>query len=437
MLRGVLTALECARQADAALAFGDTKDAAWLALLALELDESTGLAFSVSSRILLELNDEPLGTIAGRRGLELGVPDALRPAAERHHRVDLWRRGLLLHRERRAILTLAQVDDAEAFEPTARLEAWFQREAAAFGEFPDAARAAMRLIGALSDAFEVPDVGEQNPLASTEGWTARPEFLAFKVRVAREGYRSSKTTVATPEPAAEDQLVMSDYWLEHEIASLASSGHFDEALTHAEMWSRVRPKRMAPLAMKLRIEHAGGLTAARDETARAMLHIPTEDLNELEEARVALGELRLWAPQIAILDRMDALAGEHPVILTNRGVAYIELGEHERGVKDLESALRVDPNSGPALANLGLEKMRVGDYVSARRLLERALEAAPEQAQVHVYLAACRNNQGDRTGAMGALERALELEPTHAQARQLLDELRGLTPKGVTNGQNH
>src|SRR5205085_12216332 len=120
------------------------------------------------------------------------------------------------------------------------------------------------------------------------------------------------------------------------------------------------------------------------------LALQPNDLNELEEARVVLGEIRSWKAQLEILDRMEAIAGPHPVILANRGVAHIELGDHDRGTKDLERALEIDPDNAPALANLGLEKMRRDEYVAARVLLERAVKIAPDQPVSSIDLSAGR-----------------------------------------------
>jgi tetratricopeptide (TPR) repeat protein len=423
-------AIALARRAHEHLDRGETRDAAWHALYAVELDRGSGLAWSAVARTLGEVANEPLATLAARYALELGIPDDIRARFERHHRIDLWTRGLLMHAERRSILPASEFEDAKRFDATSRLNSWFDAEIREWEGLAPAAEAARKLVGALSDAYGVPEVPGENPLRSDKDWNEKTSFLIWKAEVLARGLQPADAL--RPLPAAHgaaEPTVMSDYWMEQEIVQLAASGLFEEAIDHAKVWSQLRPAQMKPKASLLRVQHAAGREEERDQTALAIVGTVTNDLNELEEARVALGELRLWREQIHILDRMDKIAPEHSVILANRGVALIELGERERGRADLERSLALDPDNAPALANLGLEKMREDNYVAARPLLEHAVVVAPDQVMARVYLAACKNNQGDRSGAIAELEAAVELEPGHEQAKQMLEEIRSFVVK--------
>jgi tetratricopeptide (TPR) repeat protein len=399
---------------------GDAKDAAWHALYALDLDPKNGLGWSAIARILSEVSNEVLGTLAARHALELGVPEEARAGVEKHHRIDLWARGLMMHAERRAILPSFEFDDPKRFESTSRLNSWFEAQIEDWDNLAGAADAARRMVGALSDAYDVPESESDNPLRAEEGWTEKSTYRSWKAEIAARGLSALKKS----EPHPEAPMVISDYWMEQEVVQLAAGGLFDEAVDQAKNWTMLRPNQVKPKAALLRVLHAAGKEKERDITARQLLSVDTNDLNDLEEARIAFGELKLWREQLEILDRMDQLAPDHPVILTNRGVARIELGERDRGAIDLERALELDSDNGAALANLGLERMRQDNYVAARTLLERAVSVAPDQVMAHVYLAACKNNQGDRSGAIASLEEALKLEPSHDQAQQMLEEIK-------------
>lgn len=418
---GPLTANMLARRAHEHLDRSEARDAAWHALYAIELDRRSGLAWAAIARTLGDISNEPLATLAARHALELGVPEDVKPRFERHHRIDLWTRGLLMHKERRSLLSSAEFDDAARFEATSRLNAWFDAEAAEWGGMEAASEAARKLVGALSEAYGVPDAPGENPLRAESGWNEKTSFLIWKAEILSKGLQPISEI---PPPPDTQPTVMSDYWMEQEIVQLASSGLFEEAIEHAQTWSRLRPSSMKPKAALLRVQHAAHREEEREETARSIIQTSTNDLNELEEARVALGELRMWREQIQILDRMDKLAPNHPVILANRGVALIELGDRGPGRRDLEKSLAIDPDNAPALANLGLEKMREDDYVGARPLLEHAVAVAPDQVMARVYLAACKNNQGDRGGAVAELEEAVRLDPDHDQAQQMLEEIK-------------
>lgn len=414
------SANELARRAAERLAQGGAKDAAWHVLFALDLEPKNGLAWSVVARILAEISQETLATLAARYALELGVPDDQRAGLEKHQRIDLWARGLLMHSERRAILPASEFEDAKKFENTSRLNTWFDAEIAEWDSLPAAAEAARKMVGALSDAYDVPEGEHQNPLRTQSGWDERSTFRAWKAEIAARGLGETKTAEHTHDAP----MVISDYWMEQEIIQLAAGGLFEEAIDQSKNWALLRPKQIKPKASLMRVLDAAGREKERDLTGKQILAVDTNDLNDLEEARIAFGELRLWREQIEVLERMDQLAPDHPVILANRGVAKIELGERDAGAVDLERALELDPDNGPALANLGLERMRQDNYVAARTLLERAAEIAPDQVLARVYLAACKNNQGDRPGAIAELEEALKIEPEHEQATQMLEEIK-------------
>jgi tetratricopeptide (TPR) repeat protein len=412
-----------AARADVLLALGQTKDAAYFALAALAIDDRSRLAWSVVARILSAVSPDALATLTARWALELDGP--LEPAHEaqlgRHHRIDLWTRGLLRHESGEALLASTAFDDPSKLQETPDLAPWLKDQLAEWsGNLAIAAAAARKMVAALSDAMIVPRTDAENPLRTDAGWVERPEFTAFRAQLEAE--------VEKPLPHVVQRdlgtvSVLSDHWMAEEVLRLAEKNDVAAALERTDLWAKLRPGRVVPLAAKVRILDAAGDEHAREEAVRALLMVETSDLNDLEEARVALGELRLWQSQLAILDRMERIAGPHPVIWANRGVAHIELGDHDRGMHDLERALELDPDNGPALANLGLEKMRRDEYAAARELLERAVRVSPEEASTHIYLAACMNNQGDRAGGIRVLEAALARDPANAKAKQLLEEL--------------
>ena len=414
-------ALDAARLARRELDLAQTRTGAWYALLAVELDPSNGLGWSLLARIVLGTNEDPLGTLVTARALELGVPDPEREEVERDHRVDLWTRGLLAHSDEAAILPLTAFSDDDPFQRTSRADAWWQEQLEEAEGVEAACRSVARMVAALSEAWVVPET-DANPLRSPEPWRRTEAFTRWvESEPVRPGKDSSKREESPPD--LEKITVLSDYWIEQEIWKLGAQGRFDLALDQARLWTTLRSGRTKPRTVLARVLHARGDTEERDEVVRELIEAPVRDLNELEEARVVLGELELWAPQIAVLDRMAEFAPDHPTILANRGVAYLQLGRGDDGAHDLERAIELMPDHGPALANLGLHRMREDEYVAARDLLKRAVEVAPEEPQARLYLAVCMNNQGDREGALEALRRVLELDPEHSQARQLLREL--------------
>lgn len=413
-------ALIAARRGYRALQLGQTRDAAWLGLLALEEDDACGLAWSLLARIVLEATGDSLGTVVTRWALDLPLPEPERDDVEQFSRIDLWSRGLLAHEKGAALLSGPDLEGAHRFSPTPRLEPWTEEQRTAWGGDDAAARALARMVAALSDAWSPPP-GADDPLKASEGWQPTPEFAAWQA-----GDPLAAEPLPSPPANDENELnVLSDYWIAQEISELGAQGRFDLALERADLWARLRPNRVMPKLALVRLYDATGETGARDREAEAVTEAERADLNDLEEARLVLGELGLWRAQIAVLERMQRMAPGHPVILANLGAARMQVGEDEAGARDLEAALEADPDNGPALANLALFRMREDEYVAARELLERAVKVAPEEADVRVYLAVCKNNQGLREAAVEELHRALRIDPEHESARELLADLTG------------
>ena len=412
-------AILAARRARRALAEGSTRDGAWLALYAAELDPAHGLGLAVLSRILHEVSGDALATLGMREALTRPLPEPERTEVERFHRIDLWSRGLLEHVEGQAVLPVSAFDAQDDFRPTERHDPWLSDREESWGDRAKAIRALKRLVGALSDAWEMPKAGD--PLRTDDAWPDMPAYREWK----------QSDPLSRPEPEAEaeatapETLVLSDHWMSERIEGLERAESLAEAEGLADQWLELRPGRIAPLVAAMRIAHAQGRTESLEAHEAELLAISTEDLNELEEARVGLGLLQRFRAQLDILNRMDRLAPGHPVVLANRGAVALELDDPESAERDLGLALQLDPYSGPALTNLALLRLREEDYVSARGLLEQAKSVHPEEAQVRYYLAACLQNQQHPQEALAEVLKAIELDPSFAPAHQLLVQLGG------------
>ncbi|MEO1232020.1 MAG: tetratricopeptide repeat protein [Myxococcota bacterium] len=415
-------ALEAARRARRAFVRGDTRDAAWLALWSTELDPAGGLGLAMVARILHEVSADPLATVVTREAQARGLPEPERLEVARFHRIDLWSRGLLAHRHGQSLLPASAFEEASAFTATEACLPWFEERELRWGSRAGACRALRRLVGALSDAWEMP-AEPADPLRSDALWADMPAYAAWKA--------DDPLAAGEPDPDPDDEAdleaitVISDHWTEHTLARLEARDRLGEAQEIAAQWATLRPGRVAPLIAVMRLASAMGQEDRVAEAEAELLDIETEDLNELEEARVGLGLLRRFEAQMTILDAMNTLAPGQPVILANRGAAALELGRTETAEADLRLALELDPKSGPALTNLALLRMREEDYVAARALLEEAKSLHPDEAPVRYYLAACLANQSHPEAALREARKALELDPGFAAAHALLEQLDG------------
>lgn len=411
-------ALDAARRGRAALAQMKTKDAAWYALLALDLDVHCALGWALLAHILTETTQDPVATWVTHNALLTGLPDVEHGIIERYHRVDMWTRGLLAHSSGQAILDGPALDEAGAFRPTPRMQPWLQKASEDWGGAELALRAARRMVAALSDAWAVPDA--QDALKDEVTWTPKPEFEQW---VAAEALSdTSPPAVEVPPPLPEGVRLLSDYWMGQLVSELGAQGEVDLAMEQAQSWEKMRPEGMAAKIALIKLYAASGNTAKRDETAAAIAALDTASLEDREDARVALGELELWDVQLQTLDLMDEEAPGHPIILTNRGIAKLKLDDQVGAAVDLQAVIASDPNNAAALANLGLVRMRQQEYGEARKLLEAAINIAPDEPDILIYLAVCKNNQDENEQAAADIRRALELAPEHAEAQRLLAE---------------
>ncbi len=411
-------ALDAARRGRAALATLKTKDAAWYALLALDHDDSCALGWALLAHILTETTQDPVATWVTHNALLTGLPEVEHEIIERYHRVDLWTRGLLAHSSGQAILDGPALDEAGAFRPTPRMQAWLQKTSEDWGGAASALRAARRMVAALSDAWVVPEA--EDALKDDVSWSLKPEFEAWKAADPQSEDGPSDPEV--PPPLPEGVRLLSDYWMGQLVTDLSAQGELSLALEQAQAWVQMRPQGMAAKVALLKVYAGTGDEAKRDQTAAAITGLEQASLEDREEARVALGDLELWKPQLQVLDLMDQEAPGHPIILTNRGIAKLKLDDQTGAAQDLESVLSVDPKNPAALANLGLVRMRQQEYGEARKLLDTANKIAPDEADILIYLAVCKNNQDDNEGAATDLRRALELVPDHPEAQRLLAE---------------
>ncbi|MBX2812262.1 MAG: hypothetical protein KTR25_10655 [Myxococcales bacterium] len=412
-------ALKAARRARRALALGETRDAAWYALWSTELDPMGGLGLAVVARILHEVSGDALATIVTREAWSRGLPEPERVEVERFLRIDLWSRGLLAHVGGQSLLPAAAFEDGKAFTETEAHDQWIEERTAHWGSAEGACQALRRLVGALSDAWEMPgDVAD--PLRSPNHWSDMPGYASWKEGDPLDA-TEGETEVTEPSPSG--ITVISDYWTEHTIQRLEQRGQLGEAIEIAERWLELRPGRMSPRIALMRLYDQVENQERLEELEKEVLSTETEDLNELEEARVGLGLLQRFKAQRAVLNRMDTLAPGQAFILASRGAAALELNLHQEAEADLHMALQLEPENGAALVNLGLLRIREQDYVAARALLEQAKVVFPREAQVRYYLASCLHAQKMSQRALAEARAALELDPRFTPAQQLLESI--------------
>jgi tetratricopeptide (TPR) repeat protein len=121
----------------------------------------------------------------------------------------------------------------------------------------------------------------------------------------------------------------------------------------------------------------------------------------------------------------DALA----IAFNNRGVAFGELGDFDRAIRDYGEALRLRPEDKTSIKNLRIAHVRRGGAAAGRGDMDRALAEYSQAIQVDPNhpLGYLRRGQllltrGDTEGALSDLAAAERLDPSNEDVALLLDQ---------------
>ena len=94
----------------------------------------------------------------------------------------------------------------------------------------------------------------------------------------------------------------------------------------------------------------------------------------------------------------------------NRGLVYLQMGEHESALSDLKTAIRMAPESIATRDSLGRLYLAMRDTESAREVFEGSLRYEPDRAATHYGLAASYALENKAWHAAFSLRRATRLD---------------------------
>ncbi len=125
----------------------------------------------------------------------------------------------------------------------------------------------------------------------------------------------------------------------------------------------------------------------------------------------------VWRSALSLWDDAARKSPRAARAVEQRGVAYFELGDHERALADLEQAIVLNPRSWWARRYRARVRMQQGEYVQALHDYSAALQVNPRDADSYVQRALLYENAlNNTTKAQEDIEAALEIAPRHAEA---------------------
>lgn len=132
---------------------------------------------------------------------------------------------------------------------------------------------------------------------------------------------------------------------------------------------------------------------------------------------------------IDAFDQALALAPDDPALLTNRGQAFMHIGDEaafEKAKADFDRALEINPDLIAGYFNRGAYYMRVGEFEAAADDFTSVLDIDPAQPAAHFNRAMCYRELGKVDEAINDLVLVLAFRPDEeleAQAQEMLEEL--------------
>jgi tetratricopeptide (TPR) repeat protein len=97
--------------------------------------------------------------------------------------------------------------------------------------------------------------------------------------------------------------------------------------------------------------------------------------------------------------------------------AFLMQQDPDRGIEEINQALKLDPTHVPALVGLTMIYLKRGEPQTAKEYAERAVKASPEDFAAHVSLGRALLADEDAAGAAAELEMAVKLAPESPEAR--------------------
>lgn len=105
---------------------------------------------------------------------------------------------------------------------------------------------------------------------------------------------------------------------------------------------------------------------------------------------------------------------EHPAssnALYNRGLAFSNLGDHERALMDFVQSFQLDSSDHDAMHRIGVEMRHLGRFESALSMQDQVIERAPDFKDAYTERGIVLDDLGRFEEALASYERALDIDP--------------------------
>jgi len=118
-----------------------------------------------------------------------------------------------------------------------------------------------------------------------------------------------------------------------------------------------------------------------------------------------------WASEVLLYKNAVEMAPRNATAARNLGVAYVDKGDLDQGIRWLERSSQLDPESPDTQFALSQAFYLKGDFSAACQYIRRALQRDPQRAQGWLLASQIALDSGNSEGALAAAQRAQQLWP--------------------------
>jgi tetratricopeptide (TPR) repeat protein len=162
--------------------------------------------------------------------------------------------------------------------------------------------------------------------------------------------------------------------------------------------------------------HGAGRLGEAEQLCQGILASDGNHFAALHLLAIVQSALGNKAEALASYDRALELRGDHPEVLSNRGVTLHQLERFEDALASYDRALAVRPDYAEALSNRGNTLRSLNRFDEAVASYERAIVARPDHVTASCNRGATLLQLGRLDKALASFDYALTLAPNHAEA---------------------
>ncbi len=142
-----------------------------------------------------------------------------------------------------------------------------------------------------------------------------------------------------------------------------------------------------------------------------------------------------WRDSETLFTHALAVTGNNDVALNNLGIIFLDKGQLDKAIANLQAAIELRPENGPAHDNLAKALLQRGQLAEAMIQYRKFLEIEPESVEARNTLGTALIQQGRVTEAIAQWQEALAIQPDNGNAASNLAWVFATCPEdSIRNG---